>query len=229
MFNSVTSSFLSIDLEHLDDIIAINRNLPRDKQVMMFSATMNEQMRVCAKRFMDIPLEVIIGDDTKLTLHGLQQFYVDVKEKEKLRQCYHLLTTIDYNQTIIFVSTINRCNALEDVLAKLKQDVIKIHGAMQQGERLFNYNAFKACKKRVLVVTKMFDRGIDFERVNLVINYDFPEDSDTYLHAVGRAGRFGTKGVAVSFVGCPADDDTRREVQKRFDITLELMPEKIVI
>lgn len=203
--------------------------LPRDKQVMMFSATLNDAMRTAAKKFMESPLEVIIGDDTQLVLHGLQQFYSKISEKEKLRQAYKLLTTIEYKQAIIFVHTVNRCNALCDLFAKLKLSVIKIHGGMTQDQRLTAYETFKAFQKRVLVATKMFDRGIDFERVNLVINYDMPDNSDTYLHAVGRAGRFGTKGVAISFISDAEAEMVRKQVQIRFNIRLEPLPDKVII
>lgn len=71
---------------------------------------------------------------------------------------------------------------------------------MKQEERIKNYDSFKANNSRLLVATDLFGRGIDIERVNLVINYDFPQDRDTYLHRVGRAGRFGTKGLAINFV-----------------------------
>ena len=203
--------------------------LPRDKQVMMFSATMNDIMRNMAKKFMESPLEVIIGDDTQLVLHGLQQFYLQISEKDKLRHVFKLLTTIEFKQAMVFVNTINRCNALFDLFLKLNLSAVKIHSGMTQNQRLTAYETFKAFQKRILVATKMFDRGIDFERVNLVINYDMPDNSDTYLHAVGRAGRFGTKGVAISFISNQEAELVRKQVQIRFNITLEELPEKVII
>lgn len=215
--------------DSLEDMVYINRHLSRDKQVMMFSATLNEITRISAKKFMHNPLEVVIGDDSKLVLHGLQQFYLELQEKAKLRKLYELLKTIEFKQTIIFVNTIQRCITLCDVLEKFGQPVICIHGSQSQELRLLGYQLIKTYKKRVLVTTKMFDRGIDFERVNLVINYDMPDNSDTYLHAVGRAGRFGTKGVAISFIANHEDNIIWRQVQTRFDIKLEELPENVVI
>ena len=71
---------------------------------------------------------------------------------------------------------------------------------MRQDERIARFKKFKDFEKRILVSTDLFGRGIDIERVNIVINYDFPDESDQYLHRVGRAGRFGTKGLAISFI-----------------------------
>lgn len=78
-----------------------------------------------------------------------------------------------------------------------------------------------------MVSTDLFGRGIDIERVNIVINYDFPADADQYLHRVGRAGRFGTKGLAISFVSSPENEEVFAEVQKRFEVSVPEMPTEI--
>merc|ERR1719220_1912582 len=98
---------------------------------------------------------------------------------------------------------------------------------MSQEERLSRYQQFKNFQRRILVATNLFGRGIDIERVNIVFNYDMPEDSDTSLHRVARAGRFGTKGLAVSFVS--AEDDTKilEQVQSRFEVSIKELPEEI--
>ena len=80
-----------------------------------------------------------------------------------------------------------------------------IHSGIQQSERISRFEQFRSFKKRIMVATDVFGRGIDVERVNIVINYDMPDSSDQYLHRVGRAGRFGTKGLSLSFV--TTDDD----------------------
>lgn len=80
-----------------------------------------------------------------------------------------------------------------------------MHSNLKQSERIERYNEFKEFNKRIMVATDLFGRGIDIEKVNVVINYDMPIESDSYLHRVGRAGRFGTKGLAISFVS--SEDD----------------------
>merc|ERR1712080_98193 len=94
-------------------------------------------------------------------------------------------------------------------------------------ERISRYRQFKDFQKRILVATDLFGRGIDIERVNIVINYDMPEDSDTYLHRVGRACRFGTKGLAVAFVASDEDQDVLKKTQERFEVNIEPMPSQI--
>ena len=91
------------------------------------------------------------------------------------------------------------------------------------------YQQFKDFQKRILVATNLFGRGMDIERVNIVFNYDMPEDSDTYLHRVARAGRFGTKGLAITFVSDETDAKILNEVQDRFDVNIPELPEEIDI
>merc|ERR1712147_416632 len=97
----------------------------------------------------------------------------------------------------------------------------------EQDERIIRYKQFKEFKKRIMVSTDLFGRGIDIERVNIVINYDMPDDSDTYLHRVGRAGRFGTKGLALTFVATDEDADVLKSVQERFEVNVGAMPATI--
>jgi ATP-dependent RNA helicase UAP56/SUB2 len=169
-------------------------------------------------------MEIFIDDDTKLTLHGLQQYYIHLEEPEKVsslslslsslrpaptlslppvcqnRKLNDLLDALEFNQVVIFVSKVARANELNRLLDDCNFPSICIHSGMKQEERIARYKSFKDFNKRILVTTDLFGRGIDIERVNIVINYDFPDSSDQYLHRVGRAGRFGTKGLAISFV-----------------------------
>lgn len=102
-----------------------------------------------------------------------------------------------------------------------------MHGGMSQVDRLKFYQEFKDFQKRILVATNLFGRGMDIERVNIVINYDMPEDTDTYLHRVARAGRFGTKGLAITFICEETDAKVLNSVQDRFDVTIGRMPNEI--
>ncbi len=93
--------------------------------------------------------------------------------------------------------------------------------------RIDRYKKFKDFGSRIMVATNLFGRGVDFERVNVVINYDMSEDPDTYLHRVGRAGRFGTKGLALSFISSKEDAEVLNQVQKRFVVDIPTLPEHI--
>jgi ATP-dependent RNA helicase UAP56/SUB2 len=98
---------------------------------------------------------------------------------------------------------------------------------MKQEERIAQYKSFKDFNARILVATDLFGRGIDIERVNVVINYDFPDDSDQFLHRVGRAGRFGTKGIAISFISSEQDKEILAKVQSRFEVNIPELPDEI--
>ncbi|VDM96499.1 unnamed protein product [Thelazia callipaeda] len=172
------------------DVQEIVKMTPQEKQVMMFSATLPKDLRVVCKKFMQDPMEVYVDDEAKLTLHGLQQHYV-----------------------VIFVRSVQRCGALHTLLSEQNFPSIAIHRGMPQEERLSRYQQFKDFQKRILVATNLFGRGMDIERVNIVFNYDMPEDSDTYLHRVARAGRFGTKGLAITFVSDENDAKILNDVQ----------------
>ncbi len=100
---------------------------------------------------------------------------------------------------------------------------------MPQEERIARYKSFKDFSKRIMVATDVFGRGIDIERVNIVVNYDMPDSPDSYLHRVGRAGRFGTKGLAITFVSSKDDSDVLNKVQERFEVNISEMPETIDI
>merc|ERR1712141_815141 len=217
-------------LEELDmrkDVQEIFRLTPHEKQVMMFSATLSKEVRPVCKKFMQDPMEVYVDDDSKLTLHGLQQHYCKLKDNEKNRKLFELLDALEFNQVIIFVKSVQRCMALAQLLVEQNFPAIGIHRAMTQEERLSRYQQFKDFHKRILVATNLFGRGMDIERVNIVFNYDMPEDTDTYLHRVARAGRFGTKGLAITFVSDETDAKTLNEVQDRFEVDITELPDEI--
>ncbi|KAM9686015.1 ATP-dependent RNA helicase DDX39A isoform 2-T2 [Trichechus inunguis] len=250
-------------LEQLDmrrDVQEIFRLTPHEKQCMMFSATLNKEIRPVCRKFMQDPMEVFVDDETKLTLHGLQQYYVKLKDSEKNRKLFDLLDVLEFNQVVIFVKSVQRCMALAQLLVEQNFPAIAIHRGMAQEERLSRYQQFKDFQRRILVATNLFGRGMDIERVNIVFNYDMPEDSDTYLHRVSgpqaaasllslswdrgrgrkltpalvplqvaRAGRFGTKGLAITFVSDENDAKILNDVQDRFEVNVAELPEEIDI
>jgi superfamily II DNA/RNA helicase len=215
------------DVDMRRDVQEIFKMTPQEKQVLMFSATLPKELRLIAKKFMQEPMEVYVDDEAKLTLHGLQQYYVKLKESEKTKKLLELLDILEFNQVVIFLRSVNRCQALDKLLTEQNFPSIAIHRQLGQEERLARYQKFKDFQARILVATNLFGRGMDIERVNIVFNYDMPEDTDTYLHRVARAGRFGTKGLAVTFVSDEDDAKTLNSVQDRFDVTIPELPTQI--
>lgn len=214
-------------LEMRRDVQKIFKLTPHNKQVMMFSATLAEEIRPICRKFMHKPMEVYINDGAKLTLHGLQQYYVELTEQEKNRKLIDLLDSLEFNQVVVFVKSVSRATMLNKILQEINFPSVCIHARMSQEERIDRYKKFKDFGSRIMVATNLFGRGVDFERVNVVINYDMSEDPDTYLHRVGRAGRFGTKGLALSFISSKEDAEVLNQVQKRFVVDIPTLPEHI--
>jgi ATP-dependent RNA helicase UAP56/SUB2 len=211
------------------DVQKIFTQTPHDKQVMMFSATLSKEIRPICRKFCQNAMEIYVDDEAKLTLHGLQQYYVKLKEEQKNRKLNDLLDALEFNQVIIFVSKVNRATELNKLLVECNFPSMVCHSALDQPERIARLEKFKNFEARILVTTDLMGRGIDIERVNIVINYDFPEGSDAYLHRVNRAGRFGTKGLAVSFVSSPTDEEVLKQVQGRFEVNISELPSQIDI
>ena len=218
---------LLAEVDMRKDVQTVFRATPVEKQVMMYSATLDDQVRPICRKFCQDPMEILIDDDTKLKLHGLLQYYVKLDEKEKNRKLNDILDQIEFNQVVIFVSKVERAKELSKLLEDCMFPSICIHSRMKQEERIERFKQFKECQKRILVTTDLFGRGIDIERVNVVFNYDFPDDSDQYLHRVGRAGRFGTKGFACSFISRDEDQEVFDKVQSRFAVQVPPLPDQI--
>jgi len=204
----------------------IFKKTPHEKQVMMYSATISPEARELCRKFSKKAEEIFV-DDKKLTLHGLQQHFVELEEKDKIRKLNDLLDAIDFNQVVVFVKTKQRADALDKMLRRCFFPSICIHANLDQKTRLERYKNFKDFKSRILVSTNLFGRGVDIERVNIVINFDMPNDSNEYLHRVGRAGRFGTKGLAITFVSDDKDKEILADVQSRFEVKVTALPDEI--
>jgi ATP-dependent RNA helicase UAP56/SUB2 len=214
----------SLDMRH--DLQQIFRKSPHEKQVMMFSATLSKDIRAVCRKFTQHAQEIYV-DDGELTLHGLQQYYVKLSEAQKNRKLNDLLDALEFNQVVIFVNGVRRCKELDKLLKECQFPSMCIYGGLDQKERLERYNKFKEYKSRILVSTDIFGRGVDFERVNIVINYDMPKSADQYLHRVGRSGRFGTKGLGITFVASKEDSGILEEVQSRFEVEITELPDQI--
>merc|ERR1712085_26188 len=217
-------------LDKLDmrkDVPQIFMETPKKKQAMMFSATMTKETRELCKKFMQDPHEISVDQESKLTLHGLLQYFVKLDEKAKNRKLNDLLDALEFNQVVIFVKSVQRAIALDKLLVECNFPSIAIHSGLKQEDRIARYKQFKEFQKRIMVSTDLFGRGIDIERVNIVINYDNPGSSDAYLHRVGRAGRFGTKGLAITFSADEDDAAVLKSVQERFEVNVGEMPDKI--
>ena len=210
------------------DVQRIFKKTPGNKQVMMFTATLPDDTKTVCKKFMRKPVEIIVKEENKEHLEKLQQFYVKLKEDEKNKKLFDVLDAVQFNQVIIFVNSIPRCEALSDILTKNCFPSIAIHVDLPQEERIRKFDTFKEFKSRIMVATELYGRGVDFLKVNTVINYDMSIDAEAYVHRVGRAGRFGTKGITITFLASDEDQKVFDDLLKKYpNIRADVLPDVI--
>ena len=136
----------------------------------------------------------------ELTLKGITQYYAFVEERQKVHCLNTLFSKLQINQSMIFCNSVNRVELLAKKITELGYSCFYIHAKMQQNDRNKVFHDFRNGSCRNLVSSDLFTRGIDIQSVNVVINFDFPKSGETYLHRVGRSGRFGHLGIAVNLV-----------------------------
>ncbi|KAG7719749.1 hypothetical protein KL949_001328 [Ogataea haglerorum] len=167
-------------------------------QSLLFSAT----FPLAVKSFMDQhlykPYEINLMDE--LTLKGITQYYAFVEEKQKLHCLNTLFSKLQINQSIIFCNSTNRVELLSKKITELDYSCYYSHAKMPQAARNKVFHEFRQGKVRNLVCSDLLTRGIDIQAVNVVVNFDFPKTAETYLHRIGRSGRFGHFGIAINLI-----------------------------
>mmetsp|Transcript_30781 Transcript_30781/g.95212 ORF Transcript_30781/g.95212 Transcript_30781/m.95212 type:complete len:417 (-) Transcript_30781:148-1398(-) len=174
------------------------RHCSTERQICLFSATFPVTVKSFKDKFIHNPYEINLMDD--LTLKGITQFYAFVEERQKVHCLHTLFTKLEINQSVIFCNSVNRVELLAKKITELGYSCFYIHAKMQQSHRNRVFHEFRNGSTRHLVSSDLFTRGIDIQSVNVVINFDFPKTSETYLHRIGRAGRFGHLGLAINLI-----------------------------
>lgn len=183
-----------------DQIYEILKQFPENIQICLFSATLPVEIKTLLDQFMKDPTEILIKSEM-LTLEGISQYYIALENDEfKYDAIKDLYNNLSVSQCIIYCNSIKRVEYLYESMIKDDFAVGCIHGNMEKNERTNIYYDFKKGKIRVLLSTNITARGIDVQQVNTVINYDIPKSVHTYLHRIGRSGRWGRKGVGINFV-----------------------------
>ncbi|KAL2457688.1 DEAD-box ATP-dependent RNA helicase 8 [Abeliophyllum distichum] len=172
--------------------------MPAKRQILMFSATFPVTVKDFKDRYLQKPYIINLMDE--LTLKGITQYYAFVEERQKVHCLNTLFSKLQINQSIIFCNSVNRVELLAKKITELGYSCFYIHAKMLQTHRNRVFHDFRNGACRNLVCTDLFTRGIDIQAVNVVINFDFPKNSETYLHRVGRSGRFGHLGLAVNLI-----------------------------
>jgi translation initiation factor 4A len=178
------------------------------------------------KHFMRDPKKILVKSED-LTLEGISQYYIAVEKEEwKMEVLLDLYSNLDINQALIYCNTKKRVLELEKTMNDHDFTVSAMHGEMDQIKRDSIMKEFRTGTTRVLITTDLLARGIDVQQVGLVINYELPFKKENYIHRIGRAGRFGRKGVAINFV-LPNDAKFIREIQDHYNTQIEEMPQDL--
>lgn len=199
-----------LDMGFREDIETILKEIPEDHQTVMFSATMSPAIMDLTKKFLKEP-ELVKVNRKELTVPKIEQVYFDVKEKNKLEALCRLIDIHEPKLTIIFCNTKRKVDDIVEQLLGRGYFADGLHGDLKQGQRDRVMQKFRNGSIEILVATDVAARGIDVDDVDVVFNYDIPQDEEYYVHRIGRTGRAGKSGKAFTFC-------TGKEIYKLRDI-----------
>lgn len=197
---------------------------PKERQVMLFSATFPMIVKSFKDKHMKAPYEINLMEE--LTLRGVTQYYAFVEERQKVHCLNTLFQKLQINQSIIFCNSTNRVELLAKKITELGYSCFYSHARMLQHARNRVFHDFRNGKCRNLVCSDLLTRGIDIQAVNVVINFDFPKHAETYLHRIGRSGRFGHLGIAINLITWD-DRKALYQIEQELDTEIKPIPQTI--
>ena len=211
-----------LDMGFIDQVQRIISKLPKNRVTMLFSATMPDEIQTLCQRYMKDPITIELESDTK-TVDTVEQFYFRVEHNEKRKQLYRILCVEQPKSCMIFCNTRVAADRVNDFLNGRGFSSKSIHGANSQSSRMRAIDQFKKGGFQILCATDVAARGIHVEDLALVINYDVPQEKDSYVHRIGRTGRAGHGGRAMTLV---TKDDlfSLYEIEEHVGVLIEEMP-----
>ncbi|MFC4024235.1 DEAD/DEAH box helicase [Oceanobacillus longus] len=207
-----------LNMGFIEQVESIIKELPQNRVTMLFSATLPEAVKNLSQKYMKTPTDIEIKA-TGLTTEKIDHFLYEVPENDKLMRLMDITVVENPDSCIIFCRTKERVDTVSEQLKKKGYSCDKIHGGMEQDDRLVVMNGFRKGEFRYLVATDVAARGIDIDNITHVINYDIPLEKDSYVHRTGRTGRAGQKGKALTFV-TPYEDRFLREIEDYIGFTI---------
>jgi ATP-dependent RNA helicase DeaD len=189
-----------LDMGFAPDVRKLLRKTPAQRQTALFSATLPWEVRDLAKRFTRDAVSVAIDPENQ-TIDTVEQVWVEVLDQDKVRALEELLARAEFDQVLVFRHTKRGVDDLVRALQQRGRRVEALHGDLSQKERERTLERFRSGEIPIVVATNVAARGLHIEDISHVVNYDLPEDVDTFTHRIGRTGRMGQPGVAVTFVG----------------------------
>jgi len=192
-------------------------------QVALFSATLSEHSKTIAEKILNNPCKILVKN-AEVTLDGISQFHINVQREDyKFPTLLDIYDKLSISQTIIYVNSKKKADYLQDELRREGHSVSCLHGDLSQNERNTVLNEYRSGTARILIATDIIARGIDIQQVSIVINYDLPIQKETYIHRIGRSGRFGRKGVAINLVA-HYDEQKLKDIENFYTTEICEMP-----
>lgn len=210
-----------LDMGFIHDIKKLLVKLPKDRQSLFFSATMPKNIMILSSEILRDP-EKIAVDAVSSTAETIQQYLYPTNKGTKGELLLHILKNPDLDQVLLFSRTKHGADRIVRNLRKKKIDAAAIHGDKSQNQRQRALQDFKDGKVRLLVATDIAARGIDIDKLRYVINYDIPNESETYVHRIGRCGRAGEKGISISICE-PEENQYIKDIEKLIDQKIEIV------
>ena len=207
-----------LDMGFLKDVELIIHKTPQKRQTMLFSATMPKQIKQLASKYMNQPVEIRIQSKS-VTLDEIKQIVIETTDRGKLEALCKVIDEYRPFMAIIFCRTKRRVSALNEALQSKGYISEEMHGDLTQAKREKVMKAFRKAEIHFLIATDVAARGLDIEGVTHIFNYDLPADAESYIHRIGRTGRAGQTGVAVTFA-VPGDREDLAAIEKGIQITL---------
>lgn len=206
-----------------EQIYNIFQYLNTNIQVALFSATLPHNIFTIIDKIMRDPVKIYVKAEM-LTLEGIKQFYVGVEDDmQKYSVLKDLFKFISLSQCIIYCNSVKRVSDLYEAMKEDEFPVCCIHSSMEKIDRDASFLEFRNGKSRVLISSNVTARGIDIQQVSTVINFDIPKDIHTYLHRIGRSGRWGRKGVGINFV-TKRDINKLKEIERHYCCEINELP-----
>ncbi|MFA6299309.1 MAG: DEAD/DEAH box helicase [Nocardioides sp.] len=201
-----------LNMGFADDVETILADTPDTKQVALFSATMPAQIRRLSKKYLNDPVEITVKNKTTTSANTTQRYLI-CSYPQKVDALTRILEVENFEGMIVFVRTKNETETLAEKLRARGFSAMAINGDVAQVQRERTVNQLKSGKLDILVATDVAARGLDVDRISHVVNYDIPTDTESYVHRIGRTGRAGRKGDAISFV-TPREQYLLKQIEK---------------
>jgi len=214
--------------EEEERIREIYNSMPNSTQAIFTATVFSREVRQMVKQMVDSECFWLEMEDKSLIPPSLSQFYLPASDiHEKVDLLKQILERFQFNQLIIFVNTVHRAEQLSKLLDEDSYLLVSMHSNRDFSARLRDIHAFKNFEVKLMVTTDVLSRGIDADYVNIVVNFDMAQKSDTYLRRIGRAARNGRKGMAISFIESSADRRMKNEVEDRFGTKISRLPKSV--